>query len=86
MSTSTVSPSHPFAPVLSWSQIEDALIHVTEPETKLQLIPAIMHELKRTASAGNPRAFTLTLAMQISLLSNPSYVLRLDEQGRADMS
>jgi hypothetical protein len=71
MSRSPTDNPHSFAPILSWDQIRDALIHVTTPESKLALIPSVLADLRRTSE--NPRAFALTLAVQITLLADPFY-------------
>ena len=76
MATFTSPSPSPFAPILSWDQVREALAHVTTPESKLALIPAIIADLQSTA---NPRTFALTLAVQISLLADPGY----DIEGRA---
>jgi hypothetical protein len=71
MTQSTPQSPNPFAPILTWDQIREALAHVTTPESKLALIPAVMADLQGTAD--NPRTFALTLAVQISLLADPAY-------------
>jgi hypothetical protein len=78
-------PTPPFAPILTWRDIRESLAYVTEPDSKLVLIPSIMEDLKGAAQR-SARAFTLTLAVHIAALSDKGYDLPSSPDRDADMT